>query len=376
MLRNPILLRWLACLHCMTAGLLLMHAAIHTAPAWADATEPTADIAGAADHPLAKRYQGSFIVSYEKRAYDELNIPLSPLQPSPDAQARDGQNNRLYRPERSATAAGAVTRIAYVLPAQRSPLEVLRNYQDVILAQGGNVAFECQTDGCGGDPHRTSSGGGGKMSLMQYFLYEDNLKDRAFSNGSCALSSRMDGQRFMAAQVPQGDQTAWVTVHTYQLNTNPSCKALNGRTIALVHVAEPQARAHQMVLVQAAQMSSALDADGSVALYGIYFDTNAAQIQPASEPTLQEIAKLLSSQPQLSILVVGHTDSQGSFEHNLSLSARRAQAVRSALAAMPGIDARRMTAAGAGMMAPVASNATEEGRAKNRRVSIVRANAP
>ena len=344
--------------------------------AQADATEPKADLKGAADSPLLKRYEGAFIVSYDRRSYGELSIPLTALKASDDPQARDGSNNRVYRPAQTAQAAGTVTRLAYVLPPDRSPLEVLRNYQDTIVAQGGQVAFECQRDGCGGDPNRATSGGGGRMSLAQNFLYESDVKDPAHSNGACALTQRIDDQRFLAAKIPQGSETAWVTVHTYLINSGPYCKAFNARTVALVHVVEPKPREQKMVVVQAEQMARTLDAEGSIALYGIYFDTNEARIKPESDATLQEIAKLLTSQPQLAVLVVGHTDNQGSFEHNLGLSARRAQAVKAALAARPGVDARRLTAAGAGMMAPVATNSTEAGRAKNRRVGLVRANAP
>jgi len=360
--------------HILCAALAATLLAAAAPPARADATEPTADLRGAADSPLLKRYEGSFIVSYERRAYDELRIPLSKLLPSDKEGERDGQNNRVQRPQRSTLAQGTLTRLAYVLPAGRSPLEVLRNYQDALTAQGAQVEFECQRDGCGGDPNRTASGGGGRQSLVQYFLDEASVKDPLQSNGACVLTSRMDDQRFLAAKLPQGDNPAWVTVHTYQLNPNPSCKALKGRTVALVHVVEPQAREQKMVVVKAEQMASAIDADGSVALYGIYFDTDEARIKPESEATLKEIAGLLAAQPKLSVLVVGHTDSQGSFEHNLDLSTRRAQAVKAALSTRHGVDARRMAAAGAGMMAPVATNATDAGRAKNRRVAIVKAN--
>ena len=71
------------------------------------------------------------------------------------------------------------------------------------------------------------------------------------------------------------------------------------------------------------------------------------------------------------MLIVGHTDGQGGFDYNLSLSQRRAQAVADALASGFGIAAVRITPAGAGMVAPVATNRTEDGRAKNRRVEIV-----
>ena len=340
--------------------------------ALADEPPPTSDIPGAADSPLLKRYEGSFIVSYQQHAFDELRIPLSPLKAV--AGQSDKHNNRLFAPERQVTVEGAFTRLVYLLPENRSPLEVLRNYQEEIQALGGRIEFECKAEECGGDPHRATSGGGGNMSLAQYFLYEANVKDKNFSNGHCALTSRIDNQRFLAARVPQDAGDVWISVHTYQLVTGNYCKPIAGRTVALVHVSEPKAREQKMVLVKAEQMASSLDSDGSISLYGIYFDADQAQIKPESDPTLQEIAKLLSSQPGMAVLVVGHTDSQGSYQHNLTLSARRAEAVKAALQSRYGIDGQRMTAAGAGMMAPVASNATEEGRAKNRRVTLVKAN--
>ncbi|MES0118272.1 DUF4892 domain-containing protein [Mesorhizobium sp. C277A] len=159
------------------AGLLLL-AAVQLAGA--DATVPTADIEGGADNHLAKRYEGSFIVSYEKFAYTDFTVPLSPLKPSADPEARDTMNNRVFAPDKKAEVEGALTRIAYVLPAERSPLEVLRNYQDVIAAAGGEVLFECKKEECGGAADRSSSGGGGDMSLMMYFFHESDVRTRPF----------------------------------------------------------------------------------------------------------------------------------------------------------------------------------------------------
>ncbi len=81
----------------------------------ADATVPTADIEGAADNQLAKRYEGSFIVSYVKLAFTDFSVPLSPLKPSADPDARDAMNNRVFAPDKKAEVEGALTRIAYVL---------------------------------------------------------------------------------------------------------------------------------------------------------------------------------------------------------------------------------------------------------------------
>src|SRR3954471_25092464 len=153
--------------------------------AFAEATIPTADIDGATDSQLLKRYEGSFIVSYEKFAYTDFAIPLSPLKPSADENERDQMNNRVFRPDKQVELEGALTRIVYVLPEQRSPLEVLRNFEDVVGQAGGEVVFECKREECGGDPHESASGGGGEMSLMKFFVYESDLKDAAYSNGQC-----------------------------------------------------------------------------------------------------------------------------------------------------------------------------------------------
>jgi OmpA-OmpF porin, OOP family len=347
---------------------------ISTSAALADATEPAADIEGAKDNALAKRYEGSFIVSYEKFSYTDFRIPLSPLKPSADPEARDKSNNRVYAPDKVIEAEGALTRLAYVLPAERSPLEVLRNYQDVIEAAKGEILFECKKEDCGGAAQRSSSGGGGDMSLMQFFFYESDLKDASYSNGACALTNDINDQRFFAAKVPQEAGDAYITVQTFSLIDDLYCKALNGRTIAVVHVLEPKGRDKKMVLVEAKEMADTLATTGSISLYGIFFDTDKTDIKPESEPTLKEIAKLLTESPKMSVIVVGHTDNQGAFDYNLDLSSRRANAVKAELVKNYSIAADRLVAAGAGMMAPVASNDDEKGRAKNRRVVLVKAN--
>jgi outer membrane protein OmpA-like peptidoglycan-associated protein len=121
-------------------------------------------------------------------------------------------------------------------------------------------------------------------------------------------------------------------------------------------------------------MARSIGTTGRVALYGIFFDTDRADLKSESGPTLAEIAGLLEADPRLAVLIVGHTDNQGAFDHNLDLSRRRAEAVVKALAANYRIDPRRLRAAGVGMMAPAASNDADDGRARNRRVEVVKLN--
>lgn len=119
----------------------------------------------------------------------------------------------------------------------------------------------------------------------------------------------------------------------------------------------------------AAEMKKELETKGSVAVYGINFDFDKATLKPGSEKVLLEIVKLLKSSPDLKVEVQGHTDNVGGKDYNLKLSQARAETVKSFLV-LHGIEADRLIPKGYGMDQPVASNDSEEGRAKNRRVEL------
>jgi ligand-binding sensor domain-containing protein len=97
-----------------------------------------------------------------------------------------------------------------------------------------------------------------------------------------------------------------------------------------------------------------------------------ADVKPESDPALQEIAKLLKQDSKLKIYVVGHTDSQGTLNYNMDLSQRRSEAVVRSLTTQHGIVSSRLMAKGLGPLAPVESNDSDAGRAKNRRVELVK----
>jgi len=127
----------------------------------------------------------------------------------------------------------------------------------------------------------------------------------------------------------------------------------------------------QEVTADASSLSDELNKSGHVAVYGIQFDTGKATIQPASANVLGEIVKLLQQNADLKLRVEGHTDSQGNGAANQALSEKRAQAVVAWLTGK-GISASRLTAKGFGATKPVADNSTDDGRAKNRRVELVK----
>jgi len=328
---------------------------------------PTADLPGAQDSPLLGRYDGSVIVSYEHKDFDEFIIPLSALE-RVDGR-RDSHNNIYFEPKQKKTVEGEHWRLVYLMPEGVSPLEVVRNYQEEMESTGGEILYECKEMNCGGDPNRGSSGGGGEMSLSMVLRPDERIRDAAFSPGSCAQRERISNQRYTVGILSESG--AHVSVLAYTVQPGHSCRAFEGRTVAAVDIIRSEKREQKMVTVKAGEMAVGITTSGSIALYGIYFDFNKAEIQPESEPTLEQIAKLLHDRPGMNLLVVGHTDNAGTFAFNMDLSQRRANSVVSALVRQHGIAENRLTPVGVSFACPIASNKTDEGRAKNRRVELV-----
>lgn len=148
-------------------------------------------------------------------------------------------------------------------------------------------------------------------------------------------------------------------------------KAFNPARAFRVWIVE-EAEMEQDIVVDAKSMLSDINAQGRVALYGIYFDFDKSDVKPESDPTLKEIAKLLSENPKLNLYVVGHTDNVGDYNYNMKLSQARADAVVKMLVSKYNVNKNRLTSAGVGPLAPVTTNDTEEGKAKNRRVELIK----
>jgi OOP family OmpA-OmpF porin len=144
----------------------------------------------------------------------------------------------------------------------------------------------------------------------------------------------------------------------------------SGNNVNLM-VMEEKPMQQSVAFIQADEMANALGKDGHIALY-LNFDTDSDAIRPDSKPVVEEIAKLLRTDPQLKLKVEGHTDNSGQAARNRELSRQRAESVVRAVTGL-GIDSARLQAAGVGADKPLADNGTEEGRARNRRVELVKA---
>ncbi|MFW1799835.1 OmpA family protein [Acinetobacter nematophilus] len=123
------------------------------------------------------------------------------------------------------------------------------------------------------------------------------------------------------------------------------------------------------------QLKTALDKDSKVNIE-VNFATDQANILPQSQPQIAQVIQLLKNNPELKLSIHGHTDGSGDAKHNQTLSEQRANAVVNALTANTGIQQNRLTAKGFGDTQPVAENSTENGKALNRRVELIKSHSP
>lgn len=348
----------------LAAGMIFAATAAHS-----EASIPTKDIAKAKDHPQVQRYDGSYIIDYDYRAFTDMMFPTSKLE----ATGKMGPaNNNEYAPKQKVEVEGTRTRLIYLIPEGRSPLEVVRNYQQDLAAKDGKTLYECKAEDCGGNAHYGVDTGGGNMGLNMYSYPPGDFKATNFSNAYCALTTWISDQRYAVMKFNAGGTDSYISVHAFVLDENQHCAPLNGRTVVIVNVLDLKPREQKMVTVSSDELSKSMNASGHIAVYGILFDFDKADIKPESKAQLDEIAKLLKANPKLHVLIVGHTDNKGQLAYNQGLSGRRAKAVVDALVKDYKIPAAQMTSVGIGPAAPVATNDTEEGQAKNRRVELVK----
>ena len=171
-----------------------------------------------------------------------------------------------------------------------------------------------------------------------------------------------DENEFLTVTMRQRDQ--WVQVTSSAGGDNNSITFYTFKAVAVTAM-------KQEMEATADAIANELQASGHMALYGITFATNSAATTPESDKVLTEIAALLKNQPEWNITVEGHTDNVGAKSANQMLSQKRAEAVVAWLGSH-GVDRARLKASGLGDTKPVGDNATDEGRAKNRRVELVK----
>lgn len=280
------------------------------------------------DHPLVSRFQGSQVLEHKVAEFDEFNVALGPIISS-------DKYVKMQHVE------GKVTKFKYDVPKDHSPLEILRSYQNALQRSGFQILFTCTGDQC----------------------FSEKFNGGFTGSGIGIWCRNCDGpMRYLAAKLSRPSGDAYVTVDVVKDNYE------GGTWLTIV---ESKPMESGQVSVNAAALANDITQNGHAAVYGIHFDTGKAMIRPESQPVLAELGKLMVSNPNLKLHVIGHTDNEGSLASNMLLSKKRAEAVVAALVSEYHVSGARLQPAGIGPLSPVATNHNEEGRAKNRRVELV-----
>ncbi|HET7064274.1 MAG TPA: DUF4892 domain-containing protein [Rudaea sp.] len=327
-------------------------------------SEDGKDCEGCSDNGVLARYPGAVLLGADQKAFDEAVVPAGPSLKSDD----DGATVA----PKTLVVAGKRTRLFYFAPVQRSGLEVFANYREALEKAGMSVVWTCSNTECG--PEFISQA----MEIMHVHLTNTPESDLNFTLAETpryllASQARPQGNLHVAVFVADIPDKQRAGIDVIQVEDKPMDKGMAAtQTNASAVVERKPAEKIDAGLEDAAALGKNLANTGQVNVYGIHFDFDKADIQPESKPQLDEIAKLLASDPMLKLRVTGHTDNVGSAEHNQTLSKRRADAIVAALAANYGVAAERLTSAGLGASLPVASNDSDKGRAMNRRVELIK----
>lgn len=306
------------------------------------------DIKGSKDPNGLLRYQGSSIVRYESLNFEQYVYPLGKL-------LTYDFTTKKYTYDKSGEIEGKLQRLTYhISDPNVSSLEVFRNYQEQLLKDGWETLFKAS----------------GKTEYGNLYtrVYE-SLKDN-----DQLLTYNDQAGHLLVAKNPKDESILTLFVTKFENGLTRGIKVSKGDPLVQLDIVYPKLMDKKMELVTSTEMSNSINQVGKVSLYGIYFDFNQYTIKSESDESINEISKLLKENPSLKVLLVGHTDNIGNFDTNKDLSQKRAEEVVKMLISKYSISRDRLKAFGASYASPVTTNETEEGRAKNRRVELVKFN--
>lgn len=313
------------------------------------------DMAGSADHPKLNRVAGTKIVAYDKSDYAGHEFLIGHEKKNFVTSIKEGK----------------LTRLVYALKEGQTGLFALRNYQETV-AKLGNVKerYSCREREC-------PNGIGNKFIWGKDKRLNSNIKT---INKMYSIQSYHKGSRYWLAEVESDTASYTVSVysasaaHKSENDKNTSLKeGLSvGQTFLHIDIIESSSFKSDLEVVEASKIQQSISEKGHIALYGLLFDTGKDRLKEESKPALTEIAKALTTDKNLNVYVVGHTDNVGSLPSNQQLSERRAASIVNSLVNEFGIAPSRLIPIGVGLAAPISTNDTEEGRSLNRRVELVK----
>lgn len=321
----------------MKSGLVSVHPEALTDKIEATKTEKHQDVSGSKDHPLISRYPGAYIARYSVTEHEMYQFPTGPMQKKtlPLQQVQ-----------------GRYTTIVYQLPKSLSTIQVLRNYEQAFDKAKVKKVLSCNQSSCGLllPKFYVLAQSGGRQTASRYLGVDVyNATDRS-------------DYRFWSGTLSHNDKKVYITFMVMKHG---------GRVSAFVDVLEAGQMETGLVSFNLESLSDAIENQGKAVLSGIYFDTDKATLKPQSDASMKVIAQYLKKHPKHHVYIVGHTDNQGGYKHNLSLSKMRADTVVNTLAKQYKIAKQRLTPVGVGPVSPSANNNSDNTRQVNRRVEMV-----
>jgi OOP family OmpA-OmpF porin len=239
-----------------------------------------------------------------------------------------------------------------------STAEVMAGYRARLVELGFAPVFDCVTAQCGGFDFRFG---------VELLPAPSMLIDTAdFAQLSTEKTDSTGAESVVSVLVSR----LLGAVYIQTVVVVPGDPALALTAAPRVPVAAESGSAPAVLAQDEKRLLDWLAEFGHVPVQGLVFETGGATLSEGSTPAIELLSRLLLNNPALNVVIVGHSDNEGALDANIALSRRRAEAVRSALIEH-GVAAERLDAHGVGYLAPVVSNATEEGRLRNRRVELV-----
>ena len=317
---------------------LIIGTLLFVTPAFA---QRSADIEGGKDYPLISRFEGSVIEFYKETKWGTYMLPVS----DKGTISWDGPM----------ALEGRVIRIQYTVSPDNNSEFVLHNYKAAFKKAGFEVLIAIANDqlGVSDRPHTWND------KYYETGGYYNGLNNVKFGRG-IGFPTWNNNHCFIAARGHDGGNDIYAAIY-----------AIVTENYTLITQDVIEVEAVETGLVSAANISKDMANAGHIAIYDIHFNADKADILSESAKALTTVSEFLKANAGKKYFVVGHAAGIGDFDSGLKLSEERAQAVIDELVAKYGVAAGQLEAWGVGALCPVASNKTEQGAAKNRRVEIV-----
>lgn len=296
----------------------------------------TTDIDGTKDYPLVSRFEGSIIEFYKSTKWDDYKLPVYSNSPEK------------INYEKPMKLEGKIMRWQYSVSPDNNPAYVMKNFEVAFKKRGFKLMFK-------GKPGEDFEEGPASFDGDFY----GGFKNLNLGRFGFAYNPIGNHKALIIAKTNNGDKDIYVVEVISDFSN-----------ITLITQDIIEVEATETVTVK--NLSDGISQSGHLAIYDIYFDSGKYEIKQKSAEAMKNIAAYLKAHANQKYLIVGHTDNIGDFDANIKLSLNRANAVVESLVHDYGVKATQLKAYGDGLTAPVSSNKTDKGRAKNRRVEIVK----